>query len=822
MTTTLLLSLIIALLVLVAAIGGFFLYIYGWLIQRATPSLDGELNLPILEQPVEIRRDRHGIPHIYAQNRGDMFRAQGFVHAQDRLWQMEQNRRIARGTLAEIFGEAALEADRFSRIVGFWRAAQAELEQLDAEALQVLTWYADGVNAYMAMRPGRLAAEFNLLRFKPDAWTPLDSLGHAKVTGWALSLNWESELTRLRLLDVLDPVAAAELDPDYPGKSPVTLAGVGNAEMTRLLATAGLLLHQYETVQQWIGAVRDGQGSNSWVLSPKNSLNRRPMLCNDPHLAIQIPGVWYEIHLICPGYEVSGVSFSGTPGVVIGHNETIAWGMTNAMLDVQDLYVERAHPDDGTQFEHNGAWAQAQIIDEVIQVRRGQAYTERVLITRHGPLISGLISPSASPGKDIFQSPSLHLALRWSGHAPGQMVSAILKLNTATNWDEFNAALDDWSVPAQNVLFSDVHGNIGYRMAGHVPVRDKNLGLLPAPGWNDDFEWSGTIACAELPRLYNPESGKIVTANNKPVGDDYPYFLGIEFDPGWRAARLEELLTRKERYTMRDMEEMQLDTQSKYAEALVPWLTLYNSSDEWEMVAVNELRRWNYRMDAESVPALIFQYYLLHLLTMTFGDKLGAATQGYMGIAGNPLFVSHGFMSRAETKLLALLNEHESSIWYMEASTGRPRKREELLQEALRAAMGQIRELHGDSKLRWNWGRAHQVQYNHPLGSVRLVRSLFNRGPIPVGGDSTTPNVTRHAPHLPPGLVQVTASYRQIYEVGEWDQAQTITTSGQSGHPYSPHYDDQIGLWREGIYHKMPWTRSAVEEQTVYRLLLGK
>ncbi|MDQ3250525.1 MAG: penicillin acylase family protein, partial [Chloroflexota bacterium] len=330
MSTTLLISLIAGLLVLVALVGGFFLYIYGWLIQRATPVLDGELTLSIFDQTVEIRRDRHGIPHVYAQTQADLFRAQGFVHAQDRLWQMEQNRRIAQGTLAAVFGEAALEADRFSRIVGFWRAAQVELAQLDAEARQVLEWYAAGVNAYIALRPGRLAAEYNLLRVQPEPWTPLDSLGYAKVMSWALSLNWESELTRLRLLGALDPLAAAELEPDYPAKNPITLAGVGSAEMTRLLATAGLLLHQYEAVQPWLGAVSAGQGSNSWVLAPKNSLNRRPILCNDPHLAVQIPGVWYELHLCCPDYETSGVSFTGAPGVVIGHNETIAWGMTNA------------------------------------------------------------------------------------------------------------------------------------------------------------------------------------------------------------------------------------------------------------------------------------------------------------------------------------------------------------------------------------------------------------------------------------------------------------------------------------------------------------
>ena len=414
-------ALVVALLILLAVaallVGAFFFYLYWWLIQRCAPKLDGELTLAGLDQPVDIRRDKHGIPHISAQNRADLFRAQGFVHAQDRLWQMEQNRRIARGTLAELFGDAALEADRFSRIVGFWRAAQQELAGLDAETRQVLDWYAEGVNAFIRLRPGRLAAEFNLLRIQPEPWSALDTIGFAKVTAWALSINWESELTRLRLLQQLDPVAAADLEPDYPAASPLTLEGVGSEELTRLLATAGLLLNQYESLKEWLQVQPGGHGSNSWVLAPKASLNRRPLLCNDPHLAIAIPGVWYENHLHCPDFAVSGASFAGAPGVVLGHNEDIAWGMTNALVDVQDLYLERQHPQKAGWFAYEGEWEEAQVVEEVIQVRRGQPHTERVMITRHGPLLDALIQPAGAGGDGAA---GLRLALRWTGHEPGQ------------------------------------------------------------------------------------------------------------------------------------------------------------------------------------------------------------------------------------------------------------------------------------------------------------------------------------------------------------------------------------------------------------------
>ncbi len=822
-------ALTLALLLLVPAI--FFFYLYYWLIQRAMPNLDGKLSIAGLQAPVEIRRDKYGIPHIYAQNRDDLFRAQGFVHAQDRLWQMEQNRRIAQGTLAEVFGEPALDADRFSRIIGFWRAAEAELATLDSETRQVLDCYATGVNAYIAARPGRLAAELNLLRIKPDPWTALDTLAYNKVMAWSLSINWESELTRMRLLEQVGPVRAADLEPDYPQKSPIILAGVSNQELVRAMSVAGLLLNEYEKLRNWLGNPGHGQGSNSWVLAPSRSLNRRPLFCSDPHMTVSIPGPLYENHLDCPDYKVSGVSYPGTPGVVMGHNESIAWGFSNAHVDVQDLYIEHRHPEEPTRFEFQGAWEPAQVIEEVINVRRAAAHVETVVVTRHGPLISGLLNrrgegekvsgpQSAIPNPQSL-IPNLDLALRWSGHEPGGTITAMLKTNQASNWAEFDAAMTGWSAPVQNALCSDVQGNIGYVMAGRVPRRDKNPGLVPAAGWTGEQEWGGYIPHHELPRLVNPPSGMIVTANNKMVGDDYPHFLGVEFFPGFRAARIEELLKQREKHTIRDMEEIQLDTGSKYAEALTPWFTLLQSEDPWENAALQELRRWKYRMDGDSVAALVFHATLLELLDLTFGDKLATSKDGYLGISSSPLFLIHGFTTRAEVRLLELINQSETSLWFQDAASGRPRTREELLQEALSRAVKWIRRDVGEVTLRWQWARQHQVRYVHPLGSARFVGRFFNRGPLPIGGDPYSPNQSRHAPQKPLGLVQVSASYRQIYEVGAWDRAQTVTTLGQSGHPLSDHYDNQMMMWKEGGYHRMPWSQSEVERATQHKLVLN-
>lgn len=415
----------------------------------------------------------------------------------------------------------------------------------------------------------------------------------------------------------------------------------------------------------------------------------------------------------------------------------------------------------------------------------------------------------------------LPLALRWTGQEPGTTLRSLLRLNRAHTWEAFDGALAEWCEPPVNVTYADNDGHIGYAMAGRVPQRsDANLGLIPAPGWTDDAQWSRMIPPAELPKVYDPTSGLIVTANNKMVGDEYPYFLGVEFMPGWRAARIEEMLRKKERHGLRDMEEIQLDVRSKYAEALAPWLALVDSDDPWEKAGINALRTWNYHMEPDSTAALVFHYALLELLEMVFGDKVGAARDGFMGETISPLFPTNGFMSRAELRLLQLIEEHEESVWYTDTASETPRTRDELLSQALTRAVRAVRATVGDSARKWDWGRSHQIRYVHPMGSARFLRGFFNRGPFPIGGDGTTPLQTRHAPRLPLGLVQITPSYRQIYDVGNWDQGRTVTTAGQSGHPLSDHYDDQMTMFREGVYHAMPWTRAAVDAATIYRMRL--
>jgi penicillin G amidase len=811
MGITTVIVLLLILFVVIAVFGVFFTYIYWWLIQRPVPQNTGDLSFTALDNPVEVLRDKHGIPHIYAQTQEDLWRAQGFIHAQDRLWQMEQNRRIASGRLAELFGKAALDADRFCRVIGFRRSAEADWQSFDAESRSVVECYVEGINAYIDSRPGRLAAEFNLLRRQPEPWSPIDVLAFGKYIGWSLSVNWESELVRLHLAGQLNVPRAMDLEPDYPEGNPVITEGVGSQEAMRMVQAAGLLLNEYEKIKEWIGGQGDSQGSNSWAINGEKSATGHAILANDPHLSLTIPGVWYENHLDCPDLKVSGASFAGVPGVIIGHNDKIAWGVTNGFADVQDLYLERPHPEDPGLFEYNGDWEVATVVSEEIHVRKmREPHIEEVVITRHGPLISGLVG-------DKIQVP---LALRWAGYEKGAMIRSLCRLNQAVDWPTFNAALDDWTTPVQNFTYADTSGNIGYRLAGRIPIRGEGLGLVPAPGWTDQYEWVGMIPADELPRCYNPPSGMIVTANNKIVGDDYPYFLGIEFLPGWRARRIEEMLQLKKRLGLRDMQRMQLDTTSHYAAKLTPWLAQQESDDPYVKIAINSLRNWGYHMEPDSDAALVFHYTKLFLMEMVFGDKLGPAFLRYRGEAFSPLAMNNGFMLRSESRLLELLSTQEDSIWYADLKSGRQRSRDELILEALTLAVKRIRREVNATPRQWAWGRMHQVRFSHPMGSVPILRGYFNRGPFPVGGDSTTPNQTSYASKLPPGLVQVVASYRQIVDMGNLDATETVTTSGQSGHPLSNNYADQVPMWLEGIYHPMPWSREAVEKVSKHRLWL--
>ena len=780
-----------------------------WLSRRRLPQTGGTLRLPGLEAPVEVIRDRWGVPHIYADNVEDLFFAQGFVHAQDRLWQMELNRRIGSGRLSEILGDLALDTDRFIRTVGFRRVAEVEVALLDEDSRRIMRAYAAGVNAYLESG-APLPLEFTLLRLKPEPWTIADTLVWGKVMAFNLSVNWETEILRARLIDRLGAEKAAELEPYYPKDNP----GVIPSEVDYSRLTTDILEH-YKQAARWLGTSGAGVGSNNWVVDGTRTTTGKPLLANDPHLALQMPSVWYENHLVGAGYEVTGVSFPGVPGVIIGHNNHVAWGVTNGFPDVQDLYIERLHPDDPHKYEFKGEWHDAEVVREEIRVKgQEEPVVEEVVITRHGPIITNVLP-------EELRRDGAPLAMRWTALDPGTLFSSILQLQRASNWDEFTAALRYWDVPAQNFVYADVEGNIGYYLPGRIPIRARGVGLVPVPGWTGEYEWTGYIPYEELPHAFNPAEHYVATANNRIVGNDYPYFVSADWMNGYRARRIVDLLTAKETLSADDYAAMHMDLCSLPGRAMAGYIGALEPEDERCRQAVEFVRGWDHELTPDTVGGTIFEAFQLQLLRLTFADKLGQElAEAYIGTGFHPtLAPTNGFMGRAVTVLLRLL-ENETSPWYTDTGTGRERTRDEVLLLALARTVEELSAALGDDVSQWLWGRLHEATFAHPMGQVKPLDQVFNRGPFPIGGDTDTVCQAAFVPGKPYAPTAWVASYRQIVDLSNWDRSQAIHTNGQSGQPGSAHYDDMIESWLTGKYHPMLWTREQVEREAEGRLRL--
>lgn len=812
MSTGYTVALILIILLGLAALG--FVGLVWYVFYRTSARAEGELQMSGLDGPIEIVRDRWGVPHIYAGTRRDAYFAQGFVHAQDRFFQMDYARRLGHGTLAEVFGPAALQADRWSRVLGFGRAVRQDLAQLDAGEVAVLEAYAAGADAWIQTSVGRLPAEYTIMGFKPQPWHVEDTLVILKTLGWALSQNWEAELLRLQLMESLGKERALELEALYPSSSPTVVPELEGFQRGDLAEAADRLQAAYRDVARWFGGA-SGIGSNNWVVAGSRTTSRRPMLANDPHLPVTMPSLWYENHVEVQdgSLRVSGASLPGAPGIIIGHNERIGWGITAGRADSQDLYVEQRHPDEPTWFRNGDEWEAAQVFREEISVRDlEQAHGEEVVITRHGPLINGLLGQEGATSLPP-------IALRWTGHAPSASFRGLLRLQYATDWESFRSALADVSELSLNLVYADVNGNIGYQFVGRLPVRQGGQGLMPSPGWDGCHEWRGWVPFEQLPSMFNPPSGFALSANNKPAPDGYPHYLGTDWAPGYRATRIERMLHAKPRFAVADFQRMQTDVYSVQAEALLPFLIMVDGQTALERRIVRELEAWNLRVEVDSFAAAAYEVMRLHLLDLVFGDKLQGLARYYKGGAHSEIFTASGFAGAAGLCLINLL-EQEESWWFHDRDSGLPRTREVLLRLALQRTARTLHDMIGKDPRKWAWGKVHQVEFSHLLGRGRFLRTMLNRGQYPIAGDEHTVWMTAYELVLPFGLVTTSATYRQVLDVGDWDRSTAILSTGQSGVAGSRHYADHIDMWREGEQHAMLWSREAVDREAKARLWL--
>ncbi|HEX4205486.1 MAG TPA: penicillin acylase family protein [Ktedonobacteraceae bacterium] len=785
---------------------------YYALTRRPLPKKHGKITLDGLHEPVEVITDRYGVPHIYARNEDDLYFAQGYMHAQERLWQMEFNRRIGSGRLSEIFGTIALETDRFCRRLGMHRAAAEQVAQLSTHNKRVLDAYAGGVNAFIKQHRGRLPIEFTILRIKPEPWKPEDSIQWAKMMGWNLGGNWETELIRSQLVEKLGAERAALLESGYdPGHPLIVPPGIEYQGIN-----LGLL-EQYSTIQALSGFGHMG-GSNNWVVDGSMTATGSPILCNDPHLGQAAPSIWYECHLVAGDIDVVGATFPGSPGVIIGHNQYIAWGVTNAVSDVEDLYIEKFHPEHASLYEYQGEWREARVIREVIKIRgQREPHIEEVRITHHGPIISHI-----TQGTDIQNGngSELPLALRWTGLEQCNIISAIQKLNRASDWKEFREALRDWDVPAQNFVYADTGGNIGYIMAGTVPIRKQGQALLPNPGWTSEYEWTGFIPFDELPQTFNPEQHFIATANNRVVDDTYPYYISNEWLNGYRAQRIRDLLQSKGKLTLNDMAAIQADYYSLPAQEIMPHVLALTGQTQVERDALAVLRAWDYMLTPASIAATIYSTFYSKLEHMVVGTLLGddeTLLLNYLGVGSTILMPCTGYLARSRPLIIRLLREKDDSWFAQSALPNGPTSWDSALQRALSAAVEELRELLGSDMTRWQYGKIHRMSYRHPLGAIKPLEKLFNRGPFPVGGDYDTVNMSAVVPNQPQEVVTV-PSYRQIIDLADMANSLSGHAPGQSGHPASAHYDDFIEMWLHVQHHPMLFEQQVIEKADAGRL----
>jgi penicillin amidase len=808
----LLLSLLVLVLVIAAALGGAVFY----LIRRPHPVVNGSATLPGLKGPVEIVRDVYGVPHIYADTPEDLFMAQGFVHAQDRFFQMEFWRRIGQGRIAELFGKGALTQDKYIRTLGWHRVVDEEVKQLSPDMRGILDNYAAGVNAYTSANANKLGLEFSVLAlngasgWKPEPWTPANSLTWGKAMAFDLGDNADQELARAALIRQGGVALAEALMPPYQSDMPViTGDATANAPQPARSSSIALdptaaarLIQIGRDVGESVGLVRGSDiGSNNWVVAGSRTTTGKPLLADDPHLGIQMPSIWYQIGLHCREvsascpFDVVGVGFPGTPGVTIGHNRRIAWGVTNGTIDTQDWYVERPDPSNPNAFDFKGAFEPAQVREEVINVAGQVTPTViTVRVTRHGPIMNDVDSAL----KDLPP-----MALQWAALQPTKLMSAIVGINKAQNWEQFRAAVSDWEIASQNMVYADVDGNIGYQFNGKIPIRDgAHDGTIPAEGWTGANEWIGWIPYEELPSVYNPPQGYIATANNAILSPDSPLLLTKrDWDAGWRAKRIVQMLESKPSISIDDIHAMHFDSTSLFAAEALPALfenVITIQGDKYDR-ALAILRDWDRRYTRGSRGALIFEMFSLKLGRAIFGDEAGALTETLIGV---------GAWQQVATR--AMLRDGNAR-WWDDTRTPAAEDRKAIIDRAFREAVDALETRFGANQADWMWGKAHVATFkNQTLGTsgVAPIEALFNRGPFQADGASALVNAVGH--RATDFSVRSVPSMRMVVDLSNLSNSTLIHTTGQSGHAFHPHYDDMIDKWVNGRTNPLLWARDDV------------
>ncbi|MFF9508184.1 penicillin acylase family protein [Streptomyces sp. NPDC014724] len=883
---------IVLVLALVAGIG------YGafWsvsTVRASYPQTTGSIKIDGLDGNVDVKRDSYGIPQLYADTDADLFRAQGFVQAQDRFWEMDVRRHMTAGRLSEMFGSGQVDTDSFLRTLGWRKVAQEEYDNvLSADTKKNLQAYADGVNAYLKGRDGKdISVEYAALGltndYKPDEWTPVDSVAWLKAMAWDLRGNMQDEIDRSLMTSRLDAKKIEDLYPPYPYKKhkPIVEGGAissvtgkfdpaatpsstGLGSDTVQGATEGVstqlasLSDTLDQIPALLGPNGNGIGSNSWVVSGQYTTTGKPLLANDPHLAPQLPSLWYQMGLHCRQisakcqYDTAGYTFSGMPGVIIGHNQDIAWGFTNLGADVTDLFLEKVS---GDGYLYDGKVKPFTTRDETIKVAGGKSRTITVRETNNGPLVSDRSSELETVGQKApvgnsapDRADGYAVALKWTALEPGKSMDAVFELNRAKDFKSFQAAAEHFEVPSQNLIYADTKNNIGYQAPGKIPVRLQGDGTVPSPGWSSEYGWKkDPIPFDELPYEYNPKRGYIVTANQPVIDEKYPHLLTKDWGYGTRSQRINDLIQSKikggGKISTEDMQKMQMDNTSEIAALLVPELMKINISDKSVREAQKLLEGWDYTQESDSAAAAYFNAVWRNILKLAFGDKLPKELRVKGECLNVPRADSSGPVDEqgklvrecgrrdADTaqpdggdrwyQVVANLMDDPNSDWWKSPRSGRDtatENRDQLFARAMTDARWELTAKLGKDITTWSWGRLHQLTLkNQTLGTEGpgLFQRVLNRGPWNIGGGEAAVNATGWNAAGGYDVVWV-PSMRMVVNVGDWDKSRWINLTGASGHAFAAHYTDQTDKWVKGELLDWSFGTNAVTKSTTDTLTL--
>jgi len=748
--------------------------------KAAVAVIHGTLKAPGLQLAVRVQRDHWGVAHIYAQNEHDLFFAQGFVVAQDRLFQMELWKRSGQGRLAEVLGPSAVKRDVSARLLRYRGDMDAEYKSYAPHAKEILQAFTAGINAYIAeiQKPGGigLPVEFQIAGFKPEPWKPEDCLN--RMAAYSMTGNGASELHNAQLVQLLGAEKAAqllELDPpvkldpapgmDFSGLSPTLLENLVGSD-------ARIDFHGAQI-----------EGSNDWTISGALTASGKPLLANDPHRVIAEPSLRYIVHLVAPGWDVIGAGEPGLPGVAVGHNEHIAWGFTIFGLDQQDLYLAKVNPADAEQYETEHGWARMEVQTESIGVRGGAPVTVKLKFTRHGPV--------------LWEDGKRALILRWVGADPGTAgYLGSLSLDQASNWQEFEEAMVRWKVPSENIVYADRDGNIGEHSTGLAPLRKNWTGLLPVPE-NGGYEWSGFVPNAELPHSYNPASGFVATANHKMIPENYPYAVGFQWGSPERFQRISEVLNGAaksgHKLDVAEMEKLQNDVVSLPARKLQSLLK--SAAGNSPSSAAKLLLDWDCALSMDSSAATLYEFWVEELQDAVTKRVVPAEARKAARL----------YLPR----IVADLQHLQAQIFGENPENGR----NALLLETLQAAEEKVAAKLGPDPKNWAWGKLHQMLFSHSLDVSAALAKLCDRGPFARPGDGYTVDATAFYGGSFNQLAG--ASYREIFDLSDWDKGVGVNVPGQSGQPGSTHYDDLIPLWTQGQYFPLRFSKSAVDRDTM-------